>query len=195
MIQSVSAPLPWYVAGPLIGLVVPLLLVLGGKTFGVSSNLRHLCAAMPLPERWKPRYLRYEWLRTGGWNLVLVFGMAVGGFVAVRLFGMPDVGGHISAATRADLVGIGLEQPTGVAPAEIFAWDALLTPTGLLLIVVGGFLVGFGARYAGGCTSGHAISGLATFQRASIATVLGFFIGGLVVTFGVLPAVLPLVLP
>jgi uncharacterized membrane protein YedE/YeeE len=116
--------------------------------------------------------------------------MAGGGFLAVRLFGVPDVGRHISDATRADLVALGLEQPMGIVPQELFAWDALLTPAGLLLIVVGAFLVGFGARYAGGCTSGHAISGLATFQRASLATVLGFFIGGLVVTFGVLPMVL-----
>jgi uncharacterized membrane protein YedE/YeeE len=195
MLEPLSAPLPWYVAGPLIGLVVPLLLLLGGKTFGVSSNLRHLCAAIPLPERWKPRYLRYEWLRTGGWNLVFVLGMAVGGFVAVRLFGMPDAGGHISEATRADLVELGLQQPRGMVPADLFAWDALLGPSGLLLIVVGGFLVGFGARYAGGCTSGHAISGLATFQRASLATVLGFFIGGLFVTFAVLPVVFGSVLP
>ena len=190
MLEPLSAPLPWYVAGPLIGLVVPLLLLLGGKTFGVSSNLRHLCAALPVPRGWKPAYLRYEWLRTGGWNLVFVLGMAVGGFAAVRLFGVPDAGRHVSAATRADLVAIGLEQPTGMVPAELFEWDALLTPAGLLLIAVGGFLVGFGARYAGGCTSGHAISGLATFQRASLASVLGFFIGGLFVTFLLLPIAL-----
>jgi uncharacterized membrane protein YedE/YeeE len=190
MLEPLSAPLPWYVAGPLIGLVVPLLLLLGGKTFGVSSNLRHLCAAVPIPVRWKPRYLRYAWLRTGGWNLVFVLGMAVGGGVAVGLFGMPDAGGHISDATRADLVELGLEEPTGIVPRELFAWDALLTPRGLLLIVIGGFLVGFGARYAGGCTSGHAISGLATLQRASLATVLGFFVGGLFVTFLFLPLVL-----
>jgi uncharacterized membrane protein YedE/YeeE len=190
MLEAFSAPLPWYVAGPLIGLVVPLLLLLGGKRFGVSSNLRHLCAAVPVPERWKPRYLRYEWLRTGGWNLVFVLGMAIGGAVAVALFGVPDVGGHVSEATRADLVALGLQEPTGIVPAEIFRWSSLGTPTGVLIVVVGGFLVGFGARYAGGCTSGHAISGLATFERASLASVLGFFIGGLVVTFGVLPLVL-----
>jgi hypothetical protein len=181
-----GAPLPWYVAGPLIGLVVPLLLLLGGKAFGVSSNLRHLCAAL-LPLRWKPSYLRYDWLRTGGWNLVFVLGMGIGGFLAVRLFGEPDVGRHISEATRADLAELGIRDPSGIVPAEMFSWDALLTPAGTLLIVVGGFLVGFGARYAGGCTSGHAISGLATFQRSSLAAVFGFFLGGLLVTFGLLP--------
>jgi uncharacterized membrane protein YedE/YeeE len=187
---SNSAPLPWYIAGPLIGLVVPLLLLLGGKAFGVSSNLRHLCAAIPFPERWKPAYIRYDWLRTGGWNLVFVLGMGIGGFLAVALFGEPDTGAHISDATRADLAGLGVPNPAGIVPAELFSWDALLTPAGFLLIVAGGFLVGFGARYAGGCTSGHAISGLATFQRSSLAAVFGFFIGGLLVTFGLLPWIL-----
>jgi uncharacterized membrane protein YedE/YeeE len=183
-------PLEWYVAGPLIGLVVPILLLLGGKAFGVSSNLRHLCAAIPLPERLRPSYLRYDWLRTGGWNLVFVLGMGIGGFVATRVFGTPDVGRHISEATRRDLAELGLQDPAGIVPADLFSWDALLSPAGLLLIVAGGFLVGFGARYAGGCTSGHAISGLASFQRSSLASVFGFFIGGLLATFAILPWIL-----
>ncbi|MEX1256741.1 MAG: YeeE/YedE thiosulfate transporter family protein [Gemmatimonadota bacterium] len=190
MLERLSSPWPWYVAGPLIGLIVPLLLLLGGKVFGVSSNLRHLCAAIPAPERWKPPYLRYDWLRTGGWNLVFVLGMGLGGVLAPTLFGAPDVGGHISEATRTDLAALGLGEPSGMVPAELFTWGALFTPAGFFLIVVGGFLVGFGARYAGGCTSGHAISGLATFQRSSLAAVFGFFIGGLVATFAVLPWIL-----
>lgn len=185
-----SAPWPWYVAGPLIGLIVPLLLVLGGKAFGVSSNLRHLCAAIPAPERVKPAYLRYDWLRNGRWNLVFVLGMAIGGLLAVVLFGTPDVGGHISEATRTDLTALGLRDVSGMVPTELFAWGSLITPAGVAVIVVGGFLLGFGARYAGGCTSGHAISGLANLQRSSLAAVLGFFAGGLVVTFGVLPWIL-----
>lgn len=185
-----AAPWPWYVAGPLIGLIVPLLLLLGGKAFGVSSNLRHLCAAIPAPERVKPAYLRYDWLRNGGWNLLFVLGMLVGGLLAVRLFGSPDVGAHISAATRSDLIALGLGSPSGIVPAELFRWSALLTAPGLAVVVVGGFLLGFGARYAGGCTSGHAISGLANLQRSSLAAVIGFFIGGLLVTFGVLPWIL-----
>ena len=100
------------------------------------------------------------------------------------------MGAHISEATRADLAGLGLQDPAGIVPAELFGWDALLTLPGLILVVVGGFLVGFGARYAGGCTSGHAISGLANFQRSSLASVFGFFIGGLLVTFGLLPWIL-----
>jgi uncharacterized membrane protein YedE/YeeE len=116
--------------------------------------------------------------------------MGIGGFVSARLFGTPDVGRHISAATLADLAQLGLQEPSGMVPAELFRWDALLTPAGFVSVVVGGFLVGFGARYAGGCTSGHAISGLATFQKSSLAAVFGFFIGGLIATFGLLPWIL-----
>lgn len=187
---NLSAPWPWYVAGPLIGLIVPLLLLLGGKAFGVSSNLRHLCAAIPAPKRVKPPYLRYDWLRMGGWNLVFVLGMLAGGLLAVALFGSPDVGGHVSEATRSDLIGLGLGSVSGMVPADLFSWSALLTPAGLAAVVAGGFLLGFGARYAGGCTSGHAISGLANLQRSSLAAVFGFFIGGLFVTFVVLPWIL-----
>jgi uncharacterized protein len=190
MIDALTAPWPWYVAGPLIGLIVPLLLLLGGKVFGISANLRHMCAAAPAPRRFKPSFLRYDWKRTGGWNLVFILGVALGGFLSVMLLGMPDAGSSISAATRADLMALGIEDFSGLVPADLFSWQWLLTPRGLLVLVVGGFLVGFGARYAGGCTSGHAISGLADLQVPSLVAVLGFFAGGLAVTFGILPLIL-----
>lgn len=57
-------------------------------------------------------------------------------------------------------------------------------------MVIGGFLVGFGTAYAGGCTSGHAIAGLADRQAASLLAVCGFFAGGLTCTYLVLPLVL-----
>ena len=185
-----SPPWPWYVAGPLIGLVVPLLLVVGGKVFGISANLRHMCAALPVPEGSKPSFLRYNWKEAGLWNLVFIAGVALGGFLAVTFLGMPDVGAHISDATRADLMALGLTELTGMVPPELFSWGAMANPAALVLVVVGGFLVGFGARYAGGCTSGHAISGLADLQLPSLVAVLGFFAGGLLVTFGILPLLL-----
>jgi uncharacterized protein len=190
MLDALAAPWPWYVAGPLIGIVVPVLLLVGGKVFGVSANLRHLCAAVPAPERVKPSFLRYDWLRTGGWNLVFVVGVGLGGFLAVTLLGVPDAGHSISEATRADLAALGIRDFSGLVPAELFRWGALLSPAGLVLVVAGGFLVGFGARWAGGCTSGHAISGLADLQLPSLVAVLGFFAGGLLVTFGLLPLIL-----
>lgn len=190
MLESLAGPWPWYVAGPLIGLLVPILLLVGGKAFGISANLRHMCAATPAPERLKPSFLRYDWRKTGSWNLVFILGVALGGFLAVNLLGSPDVGMAVSEATRQDLASLGIRDLTGLVPSELISWTALFTPKGFLVIALGGFLVGFGARWAGGCTSGHAISGLADLQLPSLVAVLGFFAGGLLVTFGLLPLLL-----
>lgn len=190
MLESLSAPWPWYVAGPLLGLIVPMLLLIGGKAFGISSSLRHMCAAVPAPERWKPGFLRYDWKGSGLWNLFFVAGIALGAFLTVALLGVPDAGAHVSDATRADLGALGLTDFSGLVPPELIGWGALATPAGLVAVVVGGFLVGFGARWAGGCTSGHAISGIANLQLPSLIAVLGFFAGGLLVTFGLLPLLL-----
>ncbi len=190
MLETLLGPWPWYVAGPLIGLVVPLFLLLGGRAFGVSSNLRHMCAATPTPRSWKPEFLRYDWKSSGIWNLTFVLGIALGGFLALTLIGIPDAGQSISEATRADLRALGIQDFSGLLPADLFSWGSLLSPASLILIVGGGFLVGFGARYAGGCTSGHAISGISNLQLPSLVAVLGFFAGGLLVTFGLLPLIL-----
>lgn len=180
-------PLPWYIAGPLIGLVVPLLLIAGGKVFGISSNLRHACAAVPVPDRLKPQFFRYDWWRTGRWNLVFILGIALGGFLSIQVFGDPDAPLALAPDTEAFLRDLGLTTFTGLVPAELFSWAGLTTPTGLLLIVGGGFLVGFGARWAGGCTSGHAISGLADLQLPSLIAAVSFFAGGMLITHFVLP--------
>ena len=185
MLDRLAAPWPWYVAGPLIGLIVPVLLLVGGKSFGLSANLRHLCAALPLPARLKPAFLHYDWRNAGLWNLVFVAGIAAGGFLAVSVLGVPSPGESIAEATRQDLGAAGLRDFSGLVPAELISWHALGSVRGWLTLAVGGFLVGFGARYAGGCTSGHAISGLANLQMPSLVAVFGFFAGGLLVTFGV----------
>ena len=173
---------PWYVAGPLIGLVVPLLLLLG-REFGVSSSLRHICAAT-FPG--SADYFRYDWRRQGLWNLTFVGGILLGGIVAGWLFANPDPVA-IASSTRATLEGLGIRDFSGLVPSDLIGWSALLTTRGFCAIVVGGFLVGFGARWAGGCTSGHGITGLATLQPASLLAVTGFFAGGLFVTWIVLP--------
>jgi uncharacterized protein len=190
MLDALAGPWPWYVAGPLIGLIVPVLLLVGGKVFGISANLRHICAATPAPARLKPSFLRYDWKKAGGWNLVFVLGVAVGGFLAVTLLGAPDAGQSISEATRSDLAALGIQDFSGLVPSDLFTWSWLRSPAGLTVMVLGGFLVGFGARYAGGCTSGHAISGLADFQLPSLVAVVGFFAGGLLVTWGLLPLIM-----
>lgn len=188
--ESFAAPWPWYVAGPLIGLIVPILLLFGGKVFGISANLRHICAATPAPERLKPSFLRYDWKQSGGWNLLFVLGVALGGYLVVTFLGMPDAGQSISESTRADLAALGIRDFSGLVPSDLFSWEWLLSPAGLVVMVLGGFLVGFGSRYAGGCTSGHAISGLADLQLPSLVAVVGFFAGGLLVTFGLFPLIM-----
>jgi len=188
--ESLSAPWPWYVGGPLIGALVLALLLLDGRVFGISSSFRHLCAALPVPGRWRPSFLRYDWRGEGLWNLVFVVGIALGGWISIRWMGTPDSGSRIAPDTRAALTELGLENPSGLFPSTIFSWEALLTPVGVVLIVGGGFLVGFGTRYAGGCTSGHAISGLANRQLPSLVAVVGFFVGGLIATHLLLPLLL-----
>ena len=182
MIEFVSRPWPWFVAGPIIGACVPALLLLGNRSFGVSSNLRHLCAAVA-PGR--IAFFRYDWRANGTWNLAFLAGAVAGGFIAARLFGLPDVA--LSPQSREALASLGIHDFSGLAPSELFGWSALLTIRGFVSIAVGGFLVGFGAAYAGGCTSGHAITGLADFQLPSLIAVVGFFAGGLVATHLILP--------
>lgn len=174
-------PWPWYIAGPLIGLMVPLLLLLANKQFGISSSLRHMCAAcapMKIP------FFHYDW-KTERWNLVFVGGIILGGILAS--FFMPNEPVQITADTTAQLKALGVEEFNHLIPADIFSWSNLLSFQGIVFMVVGGFLVGFGARYAGGCTSGHAIMGLSYLQWPSLVAVIGFFIGGLTATYFILP--------
>ena len=181
MLDIIARPWPWYVAGPLIGITVPLLLLIGNKQFGVSSNLRHLCAAV-CPGN--VQFFKYDW-RSGCWNLAFMVGIVAGGIITATVLAGPPP--DISPDTRVALADLGITTVSGLAPPEVFAWSALLTLRGFVSVVVGGFLVGFGTAYAGGCTSGHAISGLADFQLPSLVAVCGFFAGGLLTTFVVLP--------
>lgn len=183
VLDTLARPWPWYVAGPLIGLMVPTLLLVGNRLFGVSSNLRTLCA-VTMPGR--VAFFRYDWRKEGAWNLVFALGIVIGGALAARFL---DSGAAIdlSAAARSSIAGLGIHDLTGLAPHELFRWSALLTWRGLVMIIGGGFLVGFGTAYAGGCTSGHAISGMASLQLPSLVAVLGFFAGGIISTWLILP--------
>lgn len=176
---------PWYVAGPVIGLFVPGLLIVGNRMFGVSSNLRHLCSAI-LPGG--VEHFRYDWKRTGLWNLLFVAGTGLGGFLASHWGGSHNI--EISEQTRLALTSLGIHHFSGLAPSELFTWSALFTLKGFASVIVGGFLVGFGTAYAGGCTSGHAIAGLADLQIPSLIAVAGFFAGGLIATYFILPLIL-----
>lgn len=186
MYDILLRPWPWYVAGPLLGLFAPLLLFLGNRVFGLSSNLRHLCAAT-LPGR--IAHFRYDWRREGAWNLAFALGVVGGGFLAGAVLANPDPVA-ISSATRADLLALGIRDFGGLLPSDLFRWESLFTFRGLLVLVGGGFLVGFGTAYAGGCTSGHGISGVADLQPASFVALAAFFVGGVIGTFFLLPLVL-----
>ncbi len=175
--EMLSQPWPWYVAGPLIGLMVPILLVVGNRMFGVSASLRHICAAS-VPAN--VPFLHYDW-KAEAWNLFFVGGIVFGGFVAAHMIPNPDTVA-ISSATSAALQALGITDQSGLVPTQLFTWKALITLQGFVVIVIGGFLVGFGARYAGGCTSGHAIMGLADLQWPSLLAVIAFFAGGLFIT-------------
>jgi uncharacterized protein len=182
--ELLTRPWPWYVAGPIIGLAVPLVYMYAGRKWGVSSTFRDMCAAV-FPANLD--YFKYSWRRMGGWRLTMALGLVIGGVIA-GVTRTTDVA--ISEATRADLAGLGITDFSGLVPAELFSWSALGTLPGLILIVGGGFLIGFGTRYANGCTSGHAISGLASLRVTSLVAVLGFFAGGLIATHVLLPLVL-----
>ncbi|MEX0648479.1 MAG: YeeE/YedE thiosulfate transporter family protein [Balneolaceae bacterium] len=186
MLDLLYEPWPWYVAGPVIGLTVPLLLLTGGKMFGVSSNFRHFCAACNFGDI---EFFNYDWRKAGGWNLAFLAGTVIGGFFGGFIFANPEPI-QLAASTITDLQALGIQDFNGLVPADLFSWGKLGSAAGITVLVLGGFLVGFGARYAGGCTSGHAISGLSNLQVASLIAVVGFFIGGLMMTWLLYPIIL-----
>jgi len=185
LLDLLRGPWPWFVAGPAIGLVVPILLVFGGRRFGLSSSYRHLCAIANVPAS----YFRYDGRRQGGWNLLLVAGIAIGGLLGGVVLGDPQPL-RVAEPTARALEALGVSVDGGFVPASIFSWEGVRTPAGFVAVVVGGFLVGFGARWAKGCTSGHAIMGLAELQPASAIAVAGFFAGGLAATHLLWPLLL-----
>lgn len=129
----------------------------------------------------------HDWKREGGWNLLFAAGILLGGFIAAAFLLEPGYTVAISPDTQRDLRDLGLTDLSGLVPAELMGWSALTTRRGWLTLVVGGFLVGFGSRWAGGCTSGHAIFGLAALQLPSLLAVAGFFADELLMTHLLLP--------
>lgn len=173
MIESLQQPWPWYVAGILIGLTVPTLLLLGNKHFGVSSSLRHICAAC-IPA--KIPFFTYDWKKEM-WNLFFVGGVLLGGLVATQFLSNPEPI-QVSAQTVSALEALNIEVDHNLMPASIFSLENLFSLKGLVFFIIGGFFVGFGTRYAGGCTSGHAIMGLSNLQWPSLIATCCFMAGG-----------------
>lgn len=177
LIQQLSQPWAWYISGPLIAMVMFLLLWFGGE-FGVSSTMRTMCAVGGAGKH--VSFFDFDW-KNQMWNIVFAIGGIIGGYLAMTLLHSPEPL-EISQATVSDLQELGIAFGGNLVPLDLFSWSNLLTIKGLFVMVFGGFLVGFGARWAGGCTSGHAISGLSNLQMASLIAVIGFFIGGLIMT-------------
>lgn len=187
MQEFLSKPWSWYVSGPLIGLTVPVLLLLGNKTFGVSSSLRHICAAC-IPSNIS--YFQYNW-RKEVWNLFFVAGIIAGGFLVMLLLKNPEPV-QVNPKLVYELQQYGIHNYNELVPVEIFRWSAILSLKGFIMMVIGGFLVGFGTRYAGGCTSGHAIMGLSNLQWPSLVATISFMAGGFLVANLILPRILKL---
>ncbi len=186
MESIIMEPWPWYVAGPIIA-VVYALLALFGKSFGVSATLRAACAMAGAGK--KVKFFDFDW-HSQKWNLMFVFGGFLGGFIAHQFMTPETYTMDLAESTRASLDQLNLTSyAEGMIPWEIFNWDTVFTWRGLFIFVGSGLFIGFGTRWAGGCTSGHAISGLANLQLPSLIAVIGFFIGGMFVTFFVVPYV------
>lgn len=184
----ISQPWPWWVAGPMIAFIM-FILLWWGKEFGMSANLRIMCAADGAGDF--NEFFKFDW-QSQGWNLMVALGAMFGGYIASHYFSTPETNiAHVSQATVESLQKLNFTYQQGEVPLvpEFYDWTALFTWRGLLIIVGGGFLVGFGARYAGGCTSGHAISGLSALQLPSLIAVVGFFLGGMFMTYVLFPLI------
>jgi len=176
-------PWPWYVSGVLIAMIMFVMLFFG-KSFGFSNNLRTLCTICGA-DKYAP-FFQFDW-KTQRWNLIVILGASVGGWLGANALSN-DLAVDINNKTVEQLKTINIHSGgTQYMPEELFSLEAMTEPKTLALLLLGGFLVGFGTRYAGGCTSGHAISGLSNLQLVSFFAVIGFFIGGILMSHFVLP--------
>ena len=159
-----NEPLSWYIAGPLLGLMVPLLLVLKEKQFGISSSYHYILSLLPT----RISYFNYD-RRQDQWQVFFAIGLILSGFVAIQFFGFSDA-----------FVVLPMKKYT-VQASNIYQLNNAVE------FFIGGILVGFGARYANGCTAGHCIMGCSQFALSSILATICFFIGGLIGSYFVVP--------
>ncbi|MBK9332756.1 MAG: YeeE/YedE family protein [Ignavibacteria bacterium] len=185
MFELLKQPWHWALSGTLIGLIVPLLLILGNKKFGISSSFRHICASC-FPGNVK--FFKYEWKKEI-WNLFFVGGIIIGAFIATVFLTDPASSISIAPETVGILNSYGISDFSSLMPVQLFNWSNLFSMKGLVFFIMGGFLVGFGTRYAGGCTSGHSIMGLANLQKASLIATIFFMAGGFFSTNILIPLI------
>lgn len=181
--ETILQPWAWYVAGPFIALCMYLMFYFG-KKFGVSSNLETVCAMVGAGKY--VDFFKFDW-RKHKWNLIFILGLALGGLISGQWL-TPNQSINLNPETVKDLAEIGFaDAGSTYLPDEIYSINNLFTVKGFLILIIAGILVGFGTRYAGGCTSGHAITGLSNLSFESLIAVIGFFIGGLIMTWLILP--------
>ena len=183
-LQMISHPWHWAVSGAAIATIL-FLMTWMGRTFGVSSTFRNLCTIAGAGKKYS--FFNID-MKNEYWRMLFILGAISGGFIASNFLQSPDAVA-ISSSTISHLQEWGLEYPqgNGFLPTELFNFE---NPLGVVLTIIGSFLVGFGARYGKGCTSGHAITGLSHLQLPSLITVIGFFIGGLTMTWLIMPLIL-----
>jgi len=182
MLEILKQPWPWFASGIAIAFIMILLLIFG-KSFGFSSNLRTLCTLAGAGKR--NAFFNFDW-KTQKWNLLFLLGSVIGGVIAATLL-KSEAPVDLSQATINDLAKLNITFDGQLNPSQIFGYEFISSPKGIIILLFGGVLVGFGSRYAGGCTSGHAISGLSNLQLPSLIAVIGFFAGGLMMTHFLLP--------
>lgn len=186
LMEAIFEAWPWYITGPMIGMFVPVMVWLG-SSFGVSGNLESLCSlagAHRISDYFDNNFSK----RMPG--LLFVLGAVIGGYIATHILGNADYAIDLSESAVASIGHLGITDFSGLEPSEIFNFDFLLSWQGSIMLCLGGFLIGFGTRYAGGCTSGHSITGLSSLQPNSLIATVGFFVGGLITTHFILPLLL-----
>lgn len=176
LIEIFEQPWPWYISGPLLGTIVPLLLIIGNKQFGVSSVFKSASLLFLDANKGK------EFLKNNYWRLYFVLGAFLAGIIAFKILTLEFNDLSLNAQ---NYFGSKKIEINGIFPSSYFSWDKVISLRGLLLMI-GGIFIGFGSRYSGGCTSGHAIMGLSQLNLGSLIAVLGFFIGGIIGTFLIL---------
>ncbi|RZK48802.1 MAG: YeeE/YedE family protein [Pedobacter sp.] len=183
--EWILAPWPWYVSGPLIAITMFVLLYLG-KNFGMSSNLRTICTICGADKT--SSFFKFDW-RSQSWNLLIVLGAMIGGYIAAHYLGANQAPA-LNPKTITQLESIGIHSAgKAYVPTELFGMEAFTNLKTMAILIIGGLLVGFGARYAGGCTSGHSISGISNFQLPSVIATMGFFIGGIMMIHLIFPLI------
>jgi uncharacterized membrane protein YedE/YeeE len=155
-----------YGAGIGIGVLSWLAFLLSDNTLGASGAYAKLAGLLEARLRGRPKVVERTYYREDppeiGWGEMLLAGIVIGAFLAALLSGdfrltmVPDL--------WTQQVG-----PNG----SIRWWTAL----------AGGILLGIGSRWAGGCTSGHGISGTLQLVVSSWVAVLSFFVGGVTTAF------------